>query len=566
MGTGHIAGVTPEGTWSYEWEGREREKHRAAFPNAIEEYYDYGIGGYISTPLGCGRGLGANLDGQCLGYELAADIDFDTNGDGRITAADHPLAWNGGAGWDPIVRFNPNNNETEEYAGHFRGNGYTISNMMINTTDTQWVGLFERLGSPGTVVDGVNLVDVDIRSSYSYTNPGDPSKLLEAGVGGLAGVIACGVQVRNSSVTGKINATFGGQTFPKVGGLAGFVRAGDTHTVVFATWADVDVTVNSTADQQPVAGGLAGHIGLYFVDEDIIPGTRHLSPTYVFACYALGDVKSTFVEGTISLVGGLFGAADHTILAASYAAGRVENERTETTREGLHGLMGEISPRFEGTANYWDVTASGFPYDPGQNPAGVEGKTTAKLQGVNGYTGIYAGWQEGREYIRGNGLTPVPQTTARTPAPVGLRHDFPIPDAKAGGGPHRRRGHRLSRRRGNAECRPGAGRRRPPHAGQRGWRHLPSGGKARAGRHPQQRPPVRAHYTTYTPAVAVALSEATAQSPTFTAPSGLTQPITLGFGVTITTAYPHRPDARRPPLRHSCRSVRTAPPTGCRWR
>ena len=556
-GTGVIAGVSPNGEWSNAADARERAKHRAAFPNAIEEYYDYGTGGYISTPLGCGRQGSGNpniLDGWCLGYELANDLDFDTNGDGEITAADGDLSWNDGAGWDPIVRFNPNNNETEKYTGSFVGNGYTISNMMINATDTRWVGLFEQLGGSRTVaggrdavVDGVHLVNVDIRSTYSYINP-DDTQAHEAGTGGLAGVIEGGTQVRNSSVTGKINATFGGQEFPRVGGLAGFIKAGDTHTVVFANWAEVDVTVTSTGDKVPAVGGLAGKFGLYFVDGDIVQNVRHLSPSYMFSCYALGNVTANWdhVDSTASLVGGLLGLADHTHLAASYATGQVTNERSDG--RGTHGLLGDINlaiigpgPRFQGTANYWDVTTSGFPYDPARNPAGVEGKTTAELQGVNEYTGIYAVWNEERVYQLGNdiGNAPPPSSMGRTPAPpwdFGTGSQYPTLK-----GPVRAASADITGYSG-AEVTLNAGlvrdiRGRITPVSTEGasyrWRQ-----SREQGAIPNNAPPVRAHYTTYTlvDEVAWTSDDLNVPSPTFTAPSGLTEPVIYTFGVQITTA------------------------------
>ena len=55
--------------------------YRAAFADAVDR-------------LGC-----AAVDG-CTGYELAADLDFDTNGSGGPDAGD--AYWNGGAGWEPI--------------------------------------------------------------------------------------------------------------------------------------------------------------------------------------------------------------------------------------------------------------------------------------------------------------------------------------------------------------------------------------------------------------------------------------------------------------------------------
>ena len=47
---------------------------------------------------------GMGCASSCIGYELAASLSFDENGDGRITAADG-VYWNGGAGWAPIGVF-----------------------------------------------------------------------------------------------------------------------------------------------------------------------------------------------------------------------------------------------------------------------------------------------------------------------------------------------------------------------------------------------------------------------------------------------------------------------------
>ena len=61
--------------------------------------------------------------GECRGYELTADLDFDTNSSGGPDAGD--TYWNDGAGWDPIGdRHSP-------YEATFEGNGHTIRNLFI---------------------------------------------------------------------------------------------------------------------------------------------------------------------------------------------------------------------------------------------------------------------------------------------------------------------------------------------------------------------------------------------------------------------------------------------------
>ena len=60
--------------------------YAAAFPNAVS-------------------GMGCPSTG-CTGYELTADLDFDTNGDGRTDVSGDDY-WNNGVGWAPVG--NPDN-------------------------------------------------------------------------------------------------------------------------------------------------------------------------------------------------------------------------------------------------------------------------------------------------------------------------------------------------------------------------------------------------------------------------------------------------------------------------
>jgi hypothetical protein len=58
-------------------------------------------------------------------FELAADID-----------ATNTAIWDNGKGFSPI------GNETDEFHGHFDGKGHTISNLTIDRSDEDNVGLF----------------------------------------------------------------------------------------------------------------------------------------------------------------------------------------------------------------------------------------------------------------------------------------------------------------------------------------------------------------------------------------------------------------------------------------
>ena len=134
--------------------------------------------------------------GTCAGYELTADLDFDSNGDGAVDAGD--LYWNGGAGWDPI----------NGYAAEFSGDGRRIVN----------VGLFGWLPTNATTGQSV---------------------------GALAGA-ADGARIAAVFATGAVTG------YQQAGGLLGNLT-GDS--VVAAAW--TAVAVSSTRGPGP--GGLAGH-------------------------------------------------------------------------------------------------------------------------------------------------------------------------------------------------------------------------------------------------------------------------------------------------------------------
>ena len=91
---------------------------------------------------------------SCAGYELAANLDFDTNGNGEADEGD--AYWNGGGGWIPIGESNDSFDTT------FDGGGHTIANLFIRRSPN--VGLFGVLGS-GSTVSGIGLVDASIAAS-----------------------------------------------------------------------------------------------------------------------------------------------------------------------------------------------------------------------------------------------------------------------------------------------------------------------------------------------------------------------------------------------------------------
>ena len=84
--------------WDPDGDGKVGTNNRASYHRAFPD---------AELGIGC-------PDSGCNGYELVADLDFDTNNNGRADAGD--TYWNGGAGWEPI----------DLRGSTFDGGGYTF--------------------------------------------------------------------------------------------------------------------------------------------------------------------------------------------------------------------------------------------------------------------------------------------------------------------------------------------------------------------------------------------------------------------------------------------------------
>ena len=190
--------------------------YAAAFPSPLDR-------------MGCG------VEG-CSGYELLADLDFDTDGDGALDSDDD--YWNDGDGWEPIgwdsrgfPRF---------FSTTFDGNEHTLSNLF--TAGRGYSGLFSAIGLGG-VVNDLTLADVNVTGTEAAgalvgENQGLLSGIQSSGqvsgelhVGGLVGLNLRLVFLSRSSaaVTGMepplppgtgVVVTFG--PIPATGGLVGY--------------------------------------------------------------------------------------------------------------------------------------------------------------------------------------------------------------------------------------------------------------------------------------------------------------------------------------------------------
>ena len=288
----------------------------------------------------------------CARYELVADLNFDTNGNGAADAGD--VYWNGGAGWFPI------GDEANPYTAAFEGNGHTIANLYINRRDSDYVGLFGYAGD-GSSINRVGLVSVTVSGKhsvgslvgYGYGSAITASYAMGSvhgysyDVGGLIGRIDYSTitsSYATSSVSGKRGST---------GGLVGY---SSHYSTISASYATGSVIGNYRV------GGLVGGNALY---------------STVTASYATGSVSGN------RQVGGLVGWNKYSSITDSYAIGQV-SATGATPYTG--GLVGD-DKQGTTTTSYWDTQTTGQ-----ADSYGGVGKTTAELQSPTTNSGIYADW------------------------------------------------------------------------------------------------------------------------------------------------------------------------------
>ena len=291
-------------------------------------------------------------DAGCTGYELVANLDFDTNGNGAADEGD--AYWNDGAGWIPI------GDRAHKFTADFDGNGHTIANLYISRNYTSYVGLF------GYVSDGnisrVGLVSANVSGG--------------GWVGGLVGSNSGGT-ISGSYATGSVSGSSSYSFF--VGGLVG----SNSRGTISGSYATGSVSGND------YVGGLVGSNDWETISGSYATGSVS-GNDYVGGLVGSNDrgtingsYATSSVAGGGDDIGGLVGRNENGDITASYSVGRVSTSGGTSYIGGLVGYAdgGDI------VASYWDTQASGQTISYG----GV-GQTTVDLQSPTGYTGIYADW------------------------------------------------------------------------------------------------------------------------------------------------------------------------------
>ena len=327
-------------------------------------------------------GMGCPTTGGCSGYELMADLDFDTNGSGRADTGD--TYWNDGEGWVPIGGAGSIDNRNRgilptrrnPFHATFDGNGHAIANLFISMENAPFIGLFGYSGYDSdadsySIIRRVGMIGVEL-SGYDY-------------IGGLVGWNEG--EILSSYATGQVSGWNG------LGGLVGMNRGS-----IVSSYATVRLLGQSGAggavgglagNNEKISGGSSGGLpdprrgllaGSYATGDvsggNSVGGLVGWNEGTVIACYATGRVGGGVV------ISGLVGWNRGTI-AASYATGE-SHQFTSGQEDGLvntnSGLVQDSY--FDRDTTLWWVSRR----------FSSRAETTEQLQEPTGYTDLYQNW------------------------------------------------------------------------------------------------------------------------------------------------------------------------------
>ncbi|MEX2461586.1 MAG: S-layer homology domain-containing protein [Paenibacillaceae bacterium] len=231
-------------------------------------------------------------------FKLTADIDLNVS------------PYNVGAGWQPI------GNGTSMFQGNMDGNGYKITNLMINSPGTDYIGLFG--GSSGSI-NKIILENISVTGG-SYT-------------GGLVGYGFS--TISNSSVSGSVT----GQD--NTGGLVGY-----NYGMISNSFVSGSVTGRDN---------IGGLVGMNYSGG-------------ISSSYAVESVNGN------NYVGGLAGT-NYVTISASYASGQVINNTGVVnvlvgigeTISGGSSFISDAQMKDKNTFSSWDFNTVWY-IIPGQYP------------------------------------------------------------------------------------------------------------------------------------------------------------------------------------------------------
>ncbi len=355
------------------------------------------LAGATLNQTGCGDGTDIT---SCSGYELVADISLLS-----YASAD------GGKGWLPLAHDTSLIGlcQGTAFSGTFEGNGWTISDLNINRSREDCVGLFGNIAVDATIrnltihaetVIGIHTVGGLVAWGQNATIISSSVVAAEVSgrdfVGGLVGD-GLGAKIISSSV---VAAEVSGSN--NVGGLVGDGTSAQIHSS--------SVVAADVSGGQSVGGLVGLGRGVRIFSSSVVLNEAQGNGNNVGGLVGLGSGARIFsssvvvgeMDGRIS-VGGLVGSGpsirifsssvvvdeisgvgDPAGLAGDFRSGRVAYSYVVS---GSRTNMLVASGSGNGNASYWDSGTSGVTSGNHGQP-----KTSNELRMPTDYAAIYANW------------------------------------------------------------------------------------------------------------------------------------------------------------------------------
>ncbi|MDY0416008.1 MAG: GLUG motif-containing protein [Pseudomonas sp.] len=292
----------------------------------------------------------ANILTQNYFFSLLNDLGSSTSDYTNLASA----TANGGKGWKAI-----GSSSSNKFVGNFDGTNKTISDLSINDTSKDRLGLFGYTDS--ATIKNIGVVNADV-SGESY-------------VGALVGFAKNSIIENSYAIGGNIHGSS-----ENIGGLVGNSEQSNIRN----SYAANKVTGSNNAGGY--VGGLVGtNYGgtienSYAIGEVVSVGTK----VGGLVGKDSGTIKNSYAAGKVTgddQVGGLVGISFGANIENSYATGQVV--ATSSSAFEVGGLVGVNYNGGTITNSFYNTSTSGQTVGIGGNSAsqdGVTGKTTAQMQ------------------------------------------------------------------------------------------------------------------------------------------------------------------------------------------
>ncbi|HEB9316058.1 TPA: filamentous hemagglutinin N-terminal domain-containing protein [Campylobacter coli] len=233
--------------------------------------------------------------------------------------------------------FDPSDPGNKPFSGNFYGNGYTLSNLLINAEGKKSAGLFGYIN--GGSVQDLTIDGLNFQGSASY-------------MGGLAGYINTvdminGIKNGNFSNIALNNIGDISSSDNYAGGFAGYINTGDIEKGFFSNIALENIGNISGSN----AGGFAGYVGYGNFSNIALENIGNISSSDNYAGGFAGQIEgSTLSNIALENIGNISGSN------AGGFAGWIAGGST-LSNIALNNI-GDISG--DGNDNYSEIKAGGF--------------------------------------------------------------------------------------------------------------------------------------------------------------------------------------------------------------